>query len=67
MIEIDKKKYLTLKEVSKRYGFSIAWFREKRTKKNPPFSTKFNNRGKVFYPLDETDRWFKENILNYNY
>lgn len=63
MIEIDNIKYLTMKQVSKRYGFSVSWFKERRKYKLLPFCTKFNNKGKVLYPLDETDRWFKENII----
>jgi len=62
MIEIDKVKYITVKEASKRYGFSISWFKKKRFEKTPPFSTRFLNRGKILYPLESTDRWFKENI-----
>jgi hypothetical protein len=64
VIEIDGVKYMTQKEASYRYGFSQSWFKDKRLKKKPPISFKLRNKGKALYPLIETDKWFKENIIS---
>ena len=56
------KKYLSTKEVSNRYGFSTKWFEKERYCKRGPVFIKLNQRGRVFYPMDETDQWFKENL-----
>jgi hypothetical protein len=62
MIEINGKQYLTEKEVSRKYGFSVPWFRKERTKKNKPPFCKLSKNGRVFYPLIETELWFQEKI-----
>lgn len=64
MIEIISVKYITEKEASKRYGFSTHWFKNQRwLKQGPPF-VKLQGRGRVYYNLEKTDRWFVENIKN---
>jgi hypothetical protein len=62
MVEIFGRMFISDKEASKRYGYSPQWFRLARNKKNGPGYIKMPGKGKVFYPLDETDNWFKENI-----
>lgn len=62
MIEIMGTKYLTDKEASQRYGYSTAWFQKQRSLKNPPPFVKLQGRGKVYYPLEKVDQWFKENM-----
>lgn len=62
MIELLGIKYLTEKEASVRYGMSQAWFKLRRWKKNSPPYTRLQGRGKVLYPMQEVDDWFKENM-----
>jgi predicted DNA-binding transcriptional regulator AlpA len=62
MIEILGKIYLTDKEAAQRYGYSTSWFQNQRCKKiNLPF-VKMRGKGKVYYPRDEVDKWFKDNL-----
>ena len=60
MIEIIDTQYLTSKEAAKRYGYSSSWFQMRRSKNLSPKFIKFHGKGKVLYPLKETDEWFKE-------
>lgn len=60
MIDIMGIKYITDKEASHRYGYSQGWFQKRRYKKIAPKFVKLEGKGKVFYPLEETDNWFKE-------
>lgn len=62
MLEIFGKKFITDKEASKRYGYSKSWFQQRRCKKLFPKFFRLNGNGKVLYPLDETDEWFKGSI-----
>lgn len=64
MIDILGIKYITDKEASARYGFSLSWFQKQRGKKESPPYVKLLNRGKVYYSLDELDQWFKENMFH---
>lgn len=63
MIEILGIKYLSSKEASIRYGMSINWFAIRRYQKNSPPYTQLQKKGKILYPLHETDEWFKENMI----
>ena len=65
MIELNGKKYITDKEASSRYGYSKSWFQRQRFKKLPPPFIKIQGKGKVYYSIDELDKWFKENIYIY--
>jgi hypothetical protein len=56
--------YITQKQASYRYGFSQSWFKERRLNNLPPKCIKFGNKGKNYYPLEETDNWFKEYIAS---
>jgi hypothetical protein len=59
MISVMGINYLTDKEASMRYGYSIAWFRKMRSLKLGPHYIQMMFKGKVLYPLDATDEWFK--------
>lgn len=63
MIEIFGKSYITDKEASNRYGFSQRWFIAKRHKGGGPKFIQINDNGRVLYPLEETDLWFKEKMM----
>lgn len=62
MMEILGIKYLTDKDASKRYGFSQSWFQQSRYKGNGPPCFQLCKKGKILYPLIETDEWFKINL-----
>lgn len=62
MVEIVGIKYISDKEASKKYGFSISWFQRERFNKTGPRFIKLNGKGKVFYPVEETDNWFKNKM-----
>lgn len=62
MIDILGIKYISEKEASKRYGYSIAWFKKQRLLKLAPYFVKLQGKGRVLYPLDKTDSWFKEQL-----
>lgn len=55
------KTYIDDKQANERYGYSRAWFQRCRWAGNGPPFLKF--RGKVLYPLEETDAWFKNHGL----
>lgn len=57
---------LTEKQASNRYGKSPSWFQKRRNKKIPPFFHKCPETKRIYYPLQETDRWFCENIIMLN-
>lgn len=54
------KIYLTEEEAAYRYGYSRCWFSQNRWKKTGPMFIKVND-GKILYPVESTDNWFKEN------
>ncbi len=53
-----EKKYLTEKEASQRYGYSVFWFQRSRWKGNGPKFIKVN-RHHILYPVELTDQWFE--------
>jgi len=55
---------MTDKEASERYGYSQSWFRVMRSKKMGPPYLQMKGKGKVYYYLDKTDVWFKENMVD---
>jgi hypothetical protein len=65
MIEILGKKYLTDKEASHLYGYSVSWFQKQRYKKEPPPFIKIQGKGKVYYSVDDLNEWFSNNIRTY--
>lgn len=63
MIDILGKKYLTDKEASERYGYSQRWFiQQRQLSKGPKYFQLKGTKGRVLYPLIETDKWFKDNL-----
>lgn len=53
--------YINEIEASARYGYSRSWFQRCRWAGDGPLFKKF--RGKVLYPLKETDQWFSDKGL----
>jgi hypothetical protein len=62
-----EKLYLTEKEAAIRYGYSRTWFQRARWAGNSPAYLKINSnsngRGRVLYPILETDDWFSNHGL----
>jgi len=65
MIEIANEKYLTDKEASHIYGYSVSWFQKQRLKKEPPPYIKIQGKGKVYYSVKKLDEWFKDHVFIY--
>lgn len=63
MIEIMNKKYLTDKEASARYGYSISWFKKGRKDGFGPKYVQLKNHARILYPFEETEEWFKKKLL----
>lgn len=63
MIKILGVDYLTRKEAAHRYGLSVSWFEQRQQRKEQPNFIKIRGKGKAFYPLVQTDEWFKQNLL----
>lgn len=59
MIDILGRKFITDKEASERYNYSQTWFQHARLKKTGPKYVQIKDKGRVLYPLIETDEWFK--------
>jgi hypothetical protein len=62
MKEIMGIQYLTEKEAANRYGYSQSWFMRGRIEGFGPNFVQIKNHGRVLYPLEETDKWFKERM-----
>jgi len=62
MIDILGTKYITDKEAAVRYGRSQGWFRKRRMDNLAPKFVQLEGKGKVLYPMDETDIWFRDNM-----
>jgi len=65
-----QKLYINETEAAHRYGFSKQWFQRARWKGNGPQFIKVE-KGRVLYPLEETDKWFqslglKQSTSEYN-
>lgn len=66
MINIMGIQYLTVKEAAGRYGYSKEWFDKRRTSKKEPIYIKVLGKGRILYPLTETDEWFKNALWEHN-
>jgi hypothetical protein len=64
MIEIMGVKYISDKEASYRYGYSQSWFQKCRYEGNGPQFVRLQGKGKVLYPVDKLDEWFRLNLVN---
>lgn len=62
MIDILGIKYISEKEAVTRYGHSPSWFQKQRLNDLPPYCVRLQGKGKVYYPVEETDKWFKDNL-----
>lgn len=62
MLTLNGIEYITEKEASKRFGFSVSWFKKLRQKKEAPRHVKIMGRGKVYYPVKDLAEWFRDNI-----
>lgn len=62
MINLLGKDYITEKEATRRYGYSKYWFQRERWKKTGPHFIKIKGKGKVYYPVNATDEWFRDNM-----
>lgn len=58
-------KYFTQKEASTRYGLSCQWFEKARSEGYGPPYYKIMGKGRVFYDIEKTDTWFKENLMEF--
>lgn len=65
MVELNGVKYITDKEAAQKYGYSVSWFQKQRAKKQPPPFMKISGRGKVYYSIEDLNKWFKDNIFVY--
>lgn len=63
MLIIMDEPYLTDKEASKRYGYSVSWFRRMRFMGGGPKWTQIIAEGRVLYPMHSTDEWFKKRMV----
>lgn len=62
MLEIDGKSYITEKEASKKYGYSLPWFRlSRKNGESPPFC-RLSENSRILYPVEETNQWFKSKL-----
>ena len=59
MIDIMGRKFITDKEAAERYNYSQTWFQHARLNKTGPKYIQIKDKGRVLYPLIETDEWFK--------
>lgn len=62
MIEMMGEQYLTEKEAAKRYGYSQSWLNRARVQGYGPRYIQLRVHGRILYPLDDTDKWFKDKM-----
>jgi hypothetical protein len=62
VIDIMGVKYMTAKDASKRYGYSVEWFQKRRSEKKPPPYIKLQDKGRVLYPMNDCDNWFQQEL-----
>ena len=63
MKEFLGKKYISEKEASNKYGYSVSWFQKGRINGNGPNFFQLRSKGRVLYDIEELDKWFKENLI----
>jgi hypothetical protein len=56
---MSPKIYLSEKEAANRYSLSPHWFQRARWAGNGPSYIKVNGNGKILYPVESTDEWFR--------
>jgi hypothetical protein len=62
MVEILGVKYITEKEAAQRYGYSSWWFIKARRQEYGPHYIQIMTFGRILYPLEETDEWFRKRM-----
>lgn len=62
MITIRGIEYLFQKEVTKKFGVSVSWLEKRRQKQINPKHVRLGDKGRILYPLKQTDEWFKEQL-----
>jgi hypothetical protein len=62
MNKILGRDYINRKEAASRYGLSVAWFKARQNRHEEPRFIKINGKGRVYYDLEHTDNWFKDNM-----
>jgi len=61
MMIMFNRKYITDKEASERFCYSISWFQKQRMSgQNPPYIK--IGRKKIFYDLEALETWFKKHM-----
>ena len=63
MVVLLGKQYLTEKEAAARYNYSCSWLQLQRSKKSGPPYLQMRGKGRIYYPIAEADKWFKENMV----
>jgi predicted DNA-binding transcriptional regulator AlpA len=62
MLILEGCEYLSEKEISKRCGLSVHWFRKARYEGKSPTYHKLNK--KVYYRADNVDNWLKDHMCS---
>lgn len=62
MIILEHCEYLSEKEISKKCGLSVHWFRKARYEGKSPDYFKLNK--KVYYRVNDVDKWLKNHLLS---
>ena len=55
--------YLTTKEASTKYGYSVSWFEQRRIDNNGPPYMQMEGKGKVYYSEKDLEAWFKTHMV----
>ncbi|HWY98075.1 MAG TPA: hypothetical protein VNY36_03215 [Bacteroidia bacterium] len=63
MIKLMNEMVMTDKEAADRYGYSPYWFQKMRSLKRGPPYLQMKGKGKVYYYVEKTDEWFRENMV----
>jgi len=67
MLIIMDEPYLTEKEASLRYGYSVSWFYKMRHSGDGPKCIQLIKNGRVLYPMSSTDDWFRTRMIEREY
>jgi len=62
MLLINGIEFFSEKEISKKYGLSVQWFRKTRLSKNSLPYYRLNRN--IYYRIEEIEGWFKENLIS---
>lgn len=62
MVIIGDRKFLNTKEISRKSGLSVGWFRKKRFEKCGPPYVKLPKSKTVLYDFEIFQKWMIENM-----